>query len=297
LHLPQYLGYLLHGQAVSEHTSIGCHTAMWDFDHMDYHPWIREEDIHLQPPIPVGESFPVSRQGRAFEAGIGLHDSSASLAPYIFAAPAPFILLSTGTWCISMNPFNTDPLAAEELERDCLCFLGVHGKPVKSSRFFLGRIHDLNLARLEKHFSVHPGDYKRINPGQLTLRQIWEKGKRVFFRDRVPEQLVDERAALSAFASFEDAYLQLVTDLSALVVESVRMIIAKKDSTRHLYITGGFARNPVFCTMLALAFPKKKVFTSEMDNATSLGAALVISGRIRKGAAEQLNLHLKEVPV
>jgi len=31
LHLPQYLSYLISGQAYSDMTSIGCHTALWDF--------------------------------------------------------------------------------------------------------------------------------------------------------------------------------------------------------------------------------------------------------------------------
>jgi len=34
LHFPQYLSYKLTGDVTSEHTSIGCHTAMWDFDNM-----------------------------------------------------------------------------------------------------------------------------------------------------------------------------------------------------------------------------------------------------------------------
>ena len=36
--------------------------------------------------------------------GAGLHDSSAALIPYLSAFREPFILLSPGTWCISLNP-------------------------------------------------------------------------------------------------------------------------------------------------------------------------------------------------
>ena len=31
LHFPQYLSYILTGKIYSEHTSIGCHTALWDY--------------------------------------------------------------------------------------------------------------------------------------------------------------------------------------------------------------------------------------------------------------------------
>ena len=44
LHFPQYLSYLLTGRIASEHTSIGCHTAMWDFDQMCYHEWLDDGD-------------------------------------------------------------------------------------------------------------------------------------------------------------------------------------------------------------------------------------------------------------
>jgi len=37
LHLPQYIAYLLSGQAFSEMTSIGCHTFLWDYRSNDYH--------------------------------------------------------------------------------------------------------------------------------------------------------------------------------------------------------------------------------------------------------------------
>jgi very-short-patch-repair endonuclease len=40
--------------------------------------------------------------------GAGLHDSSAALIPYLSAFEEPFALLSTGTWCITLNPFNQD---------------------------------------------------------------------------------------------------------------------------------------------------------------------------------------------
>ncbi|HEX3009778.1 MAG TPA: FGGY family carbohydrate kinase [Bacteroidales bacterium] len=40
-HFPQYLSYLFTGKLVAEYTYIGCHTSLWDFDRMDYHPCLR----------------------------------------------------------------------------------------------------------------------------------------------------------------------------------------------------------------------------------------------------------------
>jgi sugar (pentulose or hexulose) kinase len=94
------------------------------------------------------------------------------------------------------------------------------------------------------------------------------------------------------FTSFEDAYTRMMVDLTRHIVQSIRLIIAEKDTTRHLYVSGGFARNPIFLNVLTLAFPDKQVFTSEVDNASSLGAALVIADRVWEGSADHLNLGL-----
>ncbi|HDR68247.1 MAG TPA: carbohydrate kinase, partial [Bacteroidaceae bacterium] len=114
MHLPQYLSFRLTGKITSEHTSIGCHTALWDFDRMQYHQWIKDEFLSLPDPLNVSTVFPAEIEGKTVDVGIGIHDSSASLAPYILNSKEPFILVSTGTWCISMNPFNHSPLTAEE---------------------------------------------------------------------------------------------------------------------------------------------------------------------------------------
>ena len=299
LHFPQYLASLVHGQGVSEHTSIGCHTMLWDFDQMAYHSWLNKEEISLPDPVPVSETFPVAIKGRMIEAGVGIHDSSASLAPYIMAAPEDFVLVSTGTWCINMNPSNSEPLTVEELEQDCLCFLGIHGKPVKSSRFFLGRIHDLNVERLQEHFFAGEEAYKTVDPGYGSIRELWESGEegQIFFRKEIPVGLVELGVDCRQFGSFEEAYSRMMVDLMRRVVHSIELILAENDSTEHLYIAGGFARNPIFRTVLCLAFPGKRVFISEVDNASSLGAALVISDNIWEGSSTSLDLGLSEVKV
>ncbi|MBK7712064.1 MAG: hypothetical protein IPJ37_14665 [Bacteroidales bacterium] len=82
LHFPQYLSYTLTGRIYSEHTSIGCHTALWDFDNMKYHPWIQAYGLEMPEPVPVDVFNEVEIEGKKIRVGIGIHDSSASLAPY-----------------------------------------------------------------------------------------------------------------------------------------------------------------------------------------------------------------------
>lgn len=299
LHLPNYFSYLVTGQIYSEHTSIGCHTAMWDFDQMKYHPWLQNEGIQLPNPLSVSETIRIKDGRGSFETGLGIHDSSSSLAPYILTAREPFVLLSTGTWCISMNPFNADPLTGLELERDCLCFLGVNGKAVKSSRFFLGHIHDVNVRRLEVHYGVESGSYRHIIPFPGDLKALWSKGERPlhFFKDGMPEDYTDLGADLSLFGSFEEAYACLMADLTKVAVESVKLILPEKSPVKAIYITGGFSKNPFFTGFLTLAFPGRKVYISEVANATSLGAAMVIAGRVWPESPPLSDLGLKDVGI
>ena len=297
MHLPQYLSFRLTGKITSEHTSIGCHTALWDFDRMQYHQWIKDEFLSLPDPLNVSTVFPAEIEGKTVDVGIGIHDSSASLAPYILNSKEPFILVSTGTWCISMNPFNHSPLTAEELKQDCLCYMSVSMKPVKSSRVFLGHIHDINVRNLAEYFKVDNDCYKTVKSDKdLVNKLIREnRGTSFFFPSGIPESYLNEQIDLDRFASFDEAYHQLMVDLTEIIVTSIGLIVPEDDNTRNIYITGGFARNEIFTGLLAGAFKEKKVFTSEVDNATSLGAAMVVAGELGTGPELSLDLGLQPV--
>ena len=297
LHFPQYLSHLLTGEVTSEHTSIGCHTGFWDFDNMSYHPWTKQLGARLPDPEPAETTYPSSLFDKSVPVGIGIHDSSSSLVPYFMKSLDEFILVSTGTWCISMNPFNSDPLTAHELKKDCLAFMSIRQKPVKSSRLFLGRIHDLNVEHLNQLFGVDDSAYKTVAPNEAMIRALihMSRGRPVFFHEGIPKDYVDQSIGKEHFSSFEEAYHQLVMDLVCLTKESIDLIIAKEDNTRNIYISGGFSKNPIFLMLIASHFPKKHVFTSEIANATSLGAALVLWKGIDSRFNPAIDLGLKPI--
>ncbi len=278
LHFPQYLSFKLTGEIASEHTSIGCHTAMWDFDEMRYHDWIRDKGIQLPQPVSVEQVYPATKINSNVPVGIGIHDSSSSLVPYFKHTKDAFALASTGTWSINMNPFNHTPLTREQLEMDCLAYMSIQQKPVKSSRFFLGHIHDVNAERLTGFFKVDKNAFKKVGVDAALLEKFKEKnkGERVFFSGTMPEDFIDKDADLGKFGSFHEAYHQLMIDLTTLTADSINMVITPEDKTKNLFITGGFAKNPLFTRLLAARFCDKTVYTSEIANATSLGAALVL---------------------
>ena len=294
LHFPQYLSYILTGKVFSEYTSIGCHTAMWDFDTMQYHPWLADEGIPVPQPIGNDHFEEIVIKGKSVKIGIGIHDSSASLAPYVLGSPEKFILISTGTWCISMNPFNSEPLTAEQLRKDCLCYMSVNRNPVKASRLFMGHIHDVNVKRIADYFETDSDRFKEVLPELNWIKRQLVTPQKHFFKAGVPSDYIDSIADLSVFGNFEDAYHQFMFDLTELCIEALALIIPKTDEGKNIYIAGGFAKNEIFVRFLNLRFPSKNVYTSLVDNATALGTALVLWDEINTGEKTRIDLGLKE---
>jgi hypothetical protein len=120
-------------------------------------------DMKLAPLMACNATVELNTGKQVLAGGCGLHDSSAALIPYLAAFTEPFVLISTGTWCISLNPFNDTPLTAAELQQDCLCYLSYDGRPVKASRLFAGRLHEIQAKRLAQHFHKPDDHYKNID--------------------------------------------------------------------------------------------------------------------------------------
>jgi sugar (pentulose or hexulose) kinase len=291
LHFPQYVSYVLTGKVCSEHTSIGCHTALWDFDNMDYHPWTTANGLKLPQPVPVETTNEISFEGKNIRVGIGIHDSSASLAPYFSINKGKFILLSTGTWCINMNPFNSEKLTADQLDKDCLCYMSITRQPVKSSRLFLGNMHETGLKIINEHFKQPESYYKKVKADKALTASLKTRfgGRKIFFQTGPYSREFREYVDMYEFVSFEEAYHQLMIELCDLTADAVKLVIPANDDIENLYITGGFSKNELFLDLICEAFCSKKVYTSEISNSSALGAALVISGK-----KPELNLGMTE---
>jgi sugar (pentulose or hexulose) kinase len=280
LHLPQYLNYIVTGKAYSDITSIGCHTNLWDFEKNNYHDWVSEEGVleKLAPVMPsthVGQAaFPMSKA----TVGVGLHDSSAALIPYLVNFNYPFLLISTGTWCISLNPFNDSTLTLGELENDCLKYLNYKGKPVKASRIFAGFNHDEQVRKIAAHFNMEASEFKTMAFNTHFLKSFTEKYKLDFpalLRSGSANALQFLSRNLSDFKTGEEAYYQLTIDLVAQQYASSQLVLQGTTISR-VFVDGGFSQNSVYMNILACAFDKMEVFAASMAQATALGAALAI---------------------
>lgn len=281
LHLPQYLSYLLTGKPVADITSIGCHTALWNFELNDYHAWVSAEAIagKFAPLVPSDSVYPAI-DPYGLPCGIGLHDSSAALIPYLQHFSEPFLLLSTGTWCISLNPFNASLLTADELKQDCLCYLQYNGRPVKAARLFAGQEHESQTKRIADHFQLQPGFYEsiRYNPSLLSIE---DTAGAVAANEGGLTASAFSRRDLSAYADASAAYHRLMADIMSAQVASTRLALGNS-RVSNIYVDGGFSKNSLYMHLLAAAFPDKKVFAASVAQASALGAALAIQSSWNK---------------
>ncbi len=271
LHLPQYLSYLITDKQFSDITSIGCHTSLWNIEKKEYHQWVYYEEIDKKlAPVKQGdETVKINYCGSEIVAGIGLHDSSAALIPYIINFKEPFILISTGTWCISLNPFNNTLLTEDELKNDCLCYLQFKGLPVKANRLFAGYEHEQQVQLLANHFSTALDFYKQIRYNEKIIIKLQEKNNAQINENEIP--IFD----VTDFNNYEEAYHQLMMNIVQ-KQKSSTSLISEDNIIKRIFVDGGFSKNDIYMNLMANAFPLMEVYAASMAQATAMGAALAI---------------------
>ena len=267
---PQYWSYLLTGVASTDVTSLGCHTDLWNpkkgcFSTLCDILNITEKMAPTKLPsdvlgyvLPGVSELPGLRNDTPVVCGI--HDSNASLLPYILTEERPFSVVSTGTWVISMSMGD----ASIELDPtlDTLINVNALGDPVPSSRFMGGREYELE------------SDGLSYNPALEIMQQVLEeqimllpavvpetgpfKGRKSKWLNSPPNLCKEQReVALSFYLALTTAHcLELIGHQGAIILE------------------GPFSKNRAFCEMLFHA-ADTKVFVSGGSTGTSLGATLL----------------------
>ncbi|MGY3563950.1 sugar (pentulose or hexulose) kinase [Bradyrhizobium sp. USDA 4472] len=265
---PQYWTWRLSGVAVSEVTSLGAHTDLWAPRRGQVSSLVKALGVdHLLPPLrrafdPLGPIRPeiAALTGLAPETQVfcGIHDSNASLLPYLVSRQAPFTVLSTGTWvilmCVGLSLDQLDP------RDDTLANVDALGRPIACGRFMGGREYatiagsagNPDLGAIERIiasgamalpcFSGQGGPYARTNGvirGDVATR---------------------DRAALATL------YCALVADL---------MLTRMGASSGDLIVEGTFAGNLPFCQTLGALRTRQRIFAARDAAGTARGAAML----------------------
>ncbi len=269
LNYPQYWSWRLSGVAASEVTSLGCHTDLWNPKGRTFSSVVDALDIRsLFPPIrPAWDTLGPIKPDIAEAAGLapntrvvsGIHDSNASLLPNLLARPAPFTVVSTGTWVIIFNV--GQPFDSLDEASDLYANVDATGAPVPCARFMGGREYEMITAGVTGDADM-ASLQRVIASGTVALPSFTGQGGPYAGRKGEIVGEIDD-ANRPALATLHIALMtdDLLTRLGA--------------TAGDLIIEGSFGRNAAYCGILAALRPAQSVRVPADQSGTARGAALL----------------------
>lgn len=285
----QYWAWWLTGNAVSEVTSLGCHSDLWNPAEGDFSPmahrlgWAarfaalaRASDVVGTLRTDIATTTGLSSDVRVLA---GLHDSNAALhAARGFAQIAnnDATVLSTGTWFIAMRrPADVSGTALLPAGRDCLINVDIEGRRVPSARFMGGREIESVIG-----IDIRRVDIKPDQPALLAAVPALLENRTMLlptlaagcgpFPEHAsrwlgePDDWHARRAAMCLYAA-------LVADVSLDLIGSRGILL----------VEGRFAEAEVFVRALAALRPRTQVMTANAHNDVSFGALRLIDPDLR----------------
>lgn len=275
LHLPQYFSYVFTGIPVTEYTSLGCHTLLWNIDKRKYHDWVVSEGLEALFPTRVNTNhfIDIDFDNKQVAVGPGIHDSSASLLPYFLGYPKDFILLSTGTWSITLNPFY-EIQKSIKVGQTVLKYLTIEGNPVVATRFFMGIEYRKQVLALDTIFQKPEGYHRTITYNPKIAKKLSDNELYFNFQNIVLERKKIAINDLKVLGSYEAAYHQLVFELVQLQIRTINLA-DPTNKCKRLFIDGGFSKNQIYIQLLLRAFPKKSIRITNNPYGAALGACIV----------------------
>jgi sugar (pentulose or hexulose) kinase len=267
---PQYWAFRLSGVLASEATSLGCHSDLWNPYCRTFSSLVTRQgwDRKFAPVRGANEALgpilPDLSAKLGLKSGVpvhcGIHDSNASLYPHLLQRPAPFSVVSTGTWVIAMSVGGR----AEGLDaaRDCLLNVNALGDPVPSARFMGGREFSTLIRGAE---DCTDADLAHVLERGVMLLPSVQQGFGPF--PHRASSWVGNDAPLTPGQRFAAVSLYLAM-MSATCLELT-------GAAGPIIVEGPFAKNRVFGAMLSVATGRDVLASAGSATGTSIGAALL----------------------
>lgn len=285
----QYWTWFLSGRAVSEVSSLGCHTDLWSPSARAFSPFAKGAGWadRFAPILPASDIAGTLRADLAARTGLatdvkiltGLHDSNAALHAargFEEIAGHDATILSTGTWFIAMRlGAGVDPVGDLPEDRDCLVNVDIHGNPVPSARFMGGREIETIIGFDTRQVDIRPDQPALVD----AVPALLENGAMLLptlapgcgpFGNAQPHwrSKPAEGFGLRAAACL---YAALVAD------EALGLVGARS----RLLVEGRFADAEVFVRALAALRPETAVYTANAHNDVSFGALRLVEPGLR----------------
>ena len=326
LNLPQYFGYRFTGVAGVEPTFMGCHTYLLD-------PYTQKwsavaEKLGIADKLPANYRDSCEKLGNLSPAvaeklglstdvivTMGLHDSNASLLPYLAKNDAgDFILNSTGTWCVCMHPQEKISFTEDDIGKIVFYNQSAFRKPVKTS-IFLGGMEVDTYVKLYKKINntddFPSSDENAVNEilaandtfilpevvagsGQFPASKagVWERGTFYPLADiqslkAIPEIMRDKKRFFA------------VLDLSLAIQTETALRRAGLGEDTKVFTEGGFRKNALYNAIIASVLGGNEVFLTSMKEATAFGAAMsaamVLEGKSHTALASAITIEYNKV--
>lgn len=301
LSLPQYFSFLLTGEAGAECTYIGCHTYLMDFATMAWSPVVDALGIRELLPASIARPGDVlgtltpavaERTGLSPEAVVtyGIHDSNASLLPYLIRHDEPFVLNSTGTWCVAMCPAPTAEMSDDDVARGVFCNCDALGSPVRTAIFMggnewetwgkvIGQVTGTDgvpAYRAALYQEVLDAADAFIFPGVVPGTGVFPASASRLYERGQCYSLADIEAGTARPECFADparAYAVLNCGLAVQTGEQLGGV--GLEDGMPIYVEGGFRKNLDYHALLAAFFPSSSIVLTDMKEATAFGSALL----------------------
>lgn len=296
----QCFGAWLTGNVCADPTYVGNHSYLWDFEKNDWS--LVADKLNIRNLLPKTfknpwEAIGVIKEDIALQTGLskdtivtaGIHDSNASMLPYMIAMDEPFLLNSTGTWCVIMNEKEEVNFQDDELGKVVFYNMNAFWKPIKTAIFLGGMEFEHYADMLQKihkrsDFPVFnekiyqevisncsefilPSVAKGIGQFPDSAPRIIEKG--IVFS---LEDIESGRSLPRFFQDYESALA--VLNLSLAIQTKVSFDRADMTLGLQVFTEGGFSKNDSYNTLMTSFYPASNFYLTDLKEASAFGAAM-----------------------
>ncbi|MDR0377554.1 MAG: carbohydrate kinase [Spirochaetaceae bacterium] len=333
---PQYWGYRFTGKAGAEGTYMGCHSYLWD--QVEHRLSSVAEGLGAASRMPgkIGNSWDILgtvTEAFAQKTGLdrdvivtlGIHDSNSSLLPHFAKKRATgFVLNSTGTWCVIMNPVKAYGFTQDELGKVVFFNISAFGGPIKTAIFQGGKEFEIWSALLMKlHNRNDVPSYNRdlygavlAGGGAFLLPELVAgSGQFPGSRARVVEagveypyeDIASGTALPPSFKNYErgvallriSLVMQTITALERTGVSCAGSPRGAADSPGDVFIEGGFRKDEAYNALVSAYLKDQRVYLTDIAEATALGAAMTakmaLTGASLAELARDFDIEYQEV--
>lgn len=302
LGFPQYWAYRLTGRKAHEPTFTGCHTYLWDYTADDWSSVTDRLGIRSRMPelsvsacSSLGKLTSESAERLGLDPSVivtaGIHDSNASLLPYLGQnSSGDFILNSTGTWCVCMHPVYGKPEFSEkDLGKIVFFNRSALDEPVKTAIFTGGLEVDTYVRLYQKTCNTKdfPSSVTASVQALINERNVFILPEAVRGSGQFPDSepgiyengkfypLADMQSGSAVPRILSDRdYFFAALDLSMVIQTEAALFRAGLKNGTDIFTEGGFRRNMLYNTLLASVLKGNRCFLTTMKEATATGCAM-----------------------